>query len=255
MLSQLTDQIRQELNKSEPLEEKLKIQKRTKPLGIKYAKPSENIPESLLAGANHFREVIKYGDDVEQLADDLVKLVKKPELGDDGREAKRAAMNVEAAAMKLDKMVKLMNDHFAEGRQQFFDVVLAWDMYKKGAPQKKYASKDIADASEKELADAIVYSAKKMPPALRDFLNKVARANKLMRNSSKKMGLDFEELSDSEKKAIVDAGFDARDAASPMFGLIGSILKRTKEMVERIRENEKYESFSWNFDENLYEDQ
>lgn len=249
---------------------KLKMNQKTKVpkkrLNVKQAEPSENIPESLLKTANYFRDSLKFGDEIEQLSADLSKAVKNPALGGESREdraAKRAAMDVEAVAMKMDKTVREMNSVYKWGRQEFYSIAKAWDMYRKGETGAHAAKKDIADASDKELADVIAWNAKKLAPMLRDFLEKSARANKVMRNAAKKTGLDFEELTDSEKKAIVDAGFDLRNAAEPLFGMVGSILKRTREMLERIREEEafktKYESldnapFSWQFDESLYQD-
>lgn len=213
--------------------------------GVKDAKASTDIAEDALKAANGFREAVKSGDDLEQAAANVAKHAEEAAMSDGGLEAKRAAMDTESACLKMKHAVDGIYGPFAEARQAFYAIALAWDLYKvTPASGKKSSSVDIKSMTDKDIAGGISFTAKGLGPSVKDFLNKAARAQKLLRDAAKKIGLEGGELTDSEKKALVDACFDARDSANPLFGRTQGINRRAVELIARARAKEKYEAKS-----------
>jgi hypothetical protein len=211
--------------------------------GVKAAQPSTDIPGDALKAANGFRDAVKSGDDLEAAAAKVAEASKAASLADGGIEAKRAAMDVESACVKMKQAVDSIYGPFAEARQAFYSIALAWDMYKtQPSTGKKSSSVDIKTQTDKEIADMIGFTAKGLGPSVKDFLEKSARAQKLLRDAAKKVGLENKELSDSEKKAIIDACFAAKTSADPLFGRTQGINRRAVELVARARAKEKYEA-------------
>jgi hypothetical protein len=213
--------------------------------GVKDAGASTDIPGDALKAANGFREAVKSGDDLEEAAAKVAKFAEEAAIADGGIVAKRAAMDTESACLKMKHAVDGIYGPFAEARQAFYSLALAWDLYKvTPSVGKKSSSVDIKTMTDKDIADGIAFTAKGLGPSVKDFLNKSARAQKLLRDAAKKIGLENGELTDSEKKALIDACFDARDSANPLFGRTQGINRRAVELIARARAKEKYEAKS-----------
>lgn len=213
--------------------------------GVKDASASEDIAGDALKAANGFREAVKAGDDLEEAASKVAKFSEEAALSDGGQQAKRAAMDTESACLKMKHAVDSIYGPFAEARQAFYSIALAWDLYKVSpSVGKKSSSVDIKTMTDKDIAEGIGFTAKGLGPSVKDFLNKSARAQKLLRDAAKKIGLENGELTDSEKKALIDACFDARDSANPLFGRTQGINRRAVELISRARAKEKYEAKS-----------
>ena len=213
--------------------------------GVKDASASEDIAGDALKAANGFREAVKAGDDLEEAASKVAEFAEEAALSDGGIVAKRAALNTESACLKMKHAVDSIYGPFAEARQAFYGIALAWDLYKvTPSVGKKSSSVDIKTMTDKDIAEGIAFIAKGLGPSVKDFLNKAARAQKLLRDAAKKIGLENGELTDSEKKALIDACFDARDSANPLFGRTQGINRRAVELIARARAKEKYEAKS-----------
>ena len=213
--------------------------------GVKDASPSEDIAGDALKAANGFREAVKSGDDLEEAATNVAKFSEATASADNDLDSKRGALDTESACLKMKHAVDGIYSPFAQARQAFYSLALAWDLYEKNpSGAKKSISTDIKSASDKDIAAGIGHSAKSLGLSVKDFLNKAARAQKLLRDAAKKVGLEKGELTDSEKKAIVDACFDARDSANPLFGKTQGINRRAIELIARARAKEKYEAKS-----------
>ncbi len=210
--------------------------------GVKDAKPSENLPEDCLKAANHFRDCVKDGEKLEQAAKDVADAAKMVPAAEDALSAKRAALDVEKSVERMKTAVDSVYGSYAQGRQVFYSVALAWDLYSPPASEKKPPSSDVKALSDKDMADQIGFAAKNLQTNVRDFLEKAAAANKLFRAAARKMGLEQGEVSDSEKQALTAAGFAVRTAADPLFGRTQGIQRRAGELVARARSKEKYES-------------
>lgn len=210
--------------------------------GVKDAKPSENVAEDCLKAANGFREAIKGGDKLEEAASKVAEMAKEAALTSDLLTAKRAAMDVESATVKMKQAVDSIYGPFAEARQAFYAVALAWDMYKPQASSGKKSSSDVKAMSDKDVAAQIEVAAKNLQTNVKDFLEKGAKASKLFRDAAKKLGLEQGELTASEKQALIDAAFAARTAADPLFGRSQGIARRAVELVARAHAKEKYEA-------------
>ena len=211
---------------------------------LKDVKPSEDVPGDSLKAANGFRDAIKGGDALEQSAQDIAKLAQMVAEASEKTDLKRAAMDVESAAVKMKQAVDSIYGPYAEARKAFYSVALAWDMYDPPATTGKKPSSDVKAMSEKELAEQVAFSAKTLQTNVRDFLEKGATASKMFRDASKKLGLEKGEMNDSQKQAVIDAGFAARTASDPLFGRTQGIVRRVSEMLDRVRESEKYEAKS-----------
>lgn len=210
--------------------------------GVKDAQPSTDIPGDCLKAANGFRDSIKGGDKVEEAASMVAKAAQTVlKEKDDPLKMKRAAMDVESGAVKMKQAVDSIYGGFAEARQAFYAVALAWDMYEKQSEAKK-PSADVKELSDEELASQIAYTAKQLQVNTRDYLEKASKASKVMREAAKKTGLDKGELTDSEKAAIVEACFAARNASAPLYGRAQGLARRAVELVARARAKEKYEA-------------
>jgi len=213
--------------------------------GVKDSAASMDIPGDALKAANGFREAVKSGDDLEEAASKVAKFAEEAALADGGIVAKRAALDTESACLKMKHAVDGIYGPFAEARQAFYSLALAWDLYKvTPSVGKKSSSVDIKTLTDKDIAEGIAFTAKGLGPSVKDFLNKSARAQKLLRDAAKKIGLENGELTDSEKKALIDACFDARDSANPLFGRTQGINRRAVELIARARAKEKYEAKS-----------
>lgn len=217
--------------------------KKKKSGGVKDAKPSEDLPGDCLKAANGFRDAIKGGDKLEAAAEEIAKLSKSISTAVDTIEVKRAAMDVEQAAVKMKQAVDSIYGPFAEARQAFYSVALAWDLYEKQSSQgKKKSSSEVTALSDKELADQVIFAAKNLQTNTRDFLEKGSKASNLFRDAAKKMGLEKGELDSSQKKALIDAAFAARTAADPLFGRTQGIARRVSELLARVAQKEKFEA-------------
>lgn len=208
---------------------------------LKDAKPSEDIPADCLKAANGFRDSLSHGDTVEQVAQDFAAITERLASAVDPIEQLRAAKDIEVAALKMEQAVNSAYQPFKAARVAFYSVALAWEMYN---PPKSVgtSSEDIDDVPTKQLAEQITYSAKNLQTNSRDFLEKAARASKLFRNAAKKLGLEQGEMNDSAKKELIDAGFDARGAAEPLFYRVKSVLRRAAVLFERAQKAQKYEA-------------
>jgi hypothetical protein len=206
--------------------------------GVKDAKASEDIAGDCLKAANAFRDAAKAGESLEMAADKVAKDANQLSAGTKG-----AVHDVEAATKKMKDAVDGIYGDFATARQAFYAVALAWDMYaKQPSAGKKSASTDIKTQSDKEVSDAIVWSAKNLTTSVNDFLNKAMKASNLLRAAAKTIGLEKGELNDSQKKALIDACFDAKNAADPLFGRVAGINRRVVELLARAQEKAKYEA-------------
>lgn len=209
---------------------------------LKDVKPSEDVPGDCLKAANGFRDAIKSGDALEMAAQDIARLAQKVASASDLMEIKRAAMDVESAAVKMKQAVDSIYGPYAEARKAFYSVALAWDMYNPPAVAAKKPSSDVKVMSEKELAEQVAFSAKSLQSNVRDFLEKGAKSSNMFRDAAKKLGLEKGEMNDAAKQAVIDAGFAARTSTDPLFGRTQGIVRRVSEMLDRVRESEKYEA-------------
>jgi hypothetical protein len=216
---------------------------------LKDASPSTDIPADCLKAANAFRDAIKGGDRLQDAAQELLKTTQPltKAAGDlkdkfDAMTLKRTAMDVESATVKMKQAVDSIYGPYAEGRKAFYAVALAYEMYNPPASTSSKKPKDIKELSANELAGEISFAAGNLTTNVRDFLEKASRASKLYREAAKKLGVGGGEMSDSDKKALIDAGFDVRAAADPLFGRSQGIARRAVVLLDRLREAEKYEA-------------
>jgi hypothetical protein len=214
---------------------------------LKDAEPSKDVPADCLKAANAFRDSLKGGDKLEEAASELLKVAKP--LSDakamQSLDLKRSAMDAESATVKLKQAVDAIYGPYAEGRKAFYGVALAWDMYDPPAStSSKKPSKSVKNVEITSLAGEMAFAAANLQTNVRDFLEKAATASKVFRAAAKKTGLEGGELSDSDKKAIIDAGFAVRASADPLFGRSQGIARRAVEVIDQLRAQEKYEAKS-----------
>ena len=210
--------------------------------GVKDANPSTDIPGDCLKAANAWRDAAKGGEALEVAAEGAAKAADAL-AGTIPEKAKMHAIDVRDAAIKMKDAVDGIYGHFATARQSFYAIALAWDLYaKQSSAGKSSASVDIKTQSDQEIANGIGFSAKNMKVSVKDFLDKAMKASNLLRAAAKKTGLEKGELSDSDKKAIIDACFDAKNAADPLFGRSAGIKRRADELLVRAEEKAKYEA-------------
>lgn len=208
---------------------------------LKDAKPSEDVPGDCLKAANGFRDSIKHGDTLEQMAAEFAAISEGFASAVDPIEQIRAAKDIEVAAKKMEQAVNAAYQPFKFARNAFYNVALAWDMYNPPKSVGK-APEDVKEVPSKELASQIVFAAKNLQTNARDYLEKGATASKMFRDASKKLGLEQGEMNDSQKQAVIDAGFAARGAAEPLFYRVNAVLKRAAVLFERAQKAEKYEA-------------
>lgn len=237
--------------------------------GLKDAKPSEDVPGDCLKAANLIKDSIASGDDfqmaVEKLAEHADSLAKASE----AIKAKQAAVDLAGKAVEFEKYLKTAKQDetgtktaavkmvdavdalykpFAAARQTFYGLALAWDIDTAGhSAGKSKSSPDVKTMKDEELVNGIEWAAKSLVTNIKDFLDKGAKAQKMLRDAAKKMGLEKGELTSSEKQAIIDACIAFKLSADPLYGRSRGIARRAEEILARAAELEKYEAKSKKF--------
>jgi hypothetical protein len=220
--------------------------------------PSENVAEDCLAAANHIRESLKLGDKAEGAAAKLAQSALNGSKATDEQGLRRAVVDINK---DNDDLMEIINSskaevdpngvalakgnslykHFQLARDTGYKLAAAWGLPTKVSSEAK-ESPDITTATEQELAKQISDSAKVLQTNVRDFLEKGATAQKLLRAASKKLGLESGELGDDEKQAVVTALLEFRSSANPLFGRTNGIVRRVKQLQSRSEKAKKYES-------------
>ena len=225
--------------------------------------PVEDVAEACLEAANYIRDCLKYGDSYEEAVFKVAEKAEELAKAEDALGTKRGAVDVkglsgdfqkflkssgeskagtEDAAISMKRSVDMLYAPFAKARDTVYRIAATWDIPTSRATEKKAASADVKSQSSGELANGIAFAAKNLKGNVREFLEKGATAQKMLRNAAKKMGLEKGELGDDEKQAIINAALDFRDAASPMYGRAQGIARRVNELLDRAAKMEKYEA-------------
>lgn len=225
--------------------------------------PVEDVAEECLKAANYIRDCLKHGDHYEEAAAKVADKAEELAKAEDALGTKRGSIDVKAMGAEFQKFLKSSGDSkagtedaavdmkravdmlyapFAKARDTGYRLAATWGLSTTRPSEKKAASADVKVQSAGELANGIAFAAKNLKTNVRDFLEKGATAQKLLRNAAKKLGLESGELEDAEKQAIVTALLDFRDAAAPMYGRAQGIVRRVNELLDRAAKLEKYEA-------------
>jgi hypothetical protein len=232
--------------------------------GAKDAKPSEDIPGDCLKAANLIKASMEHGDDFQSAVQKLAEYAETLAKATEAIHAKQAAVDLasravefekylksaktaeggtEDSAMEMKRAVDKLYAPFAEARQTAYGLAAAWGIDVAGhSAGKSKKSSDVKSMSEGELVSGIDWAAKNLVTNIKDFLEKGAKAQKMLREAAKKLGLEKGELTQSEKQAIINACLDFKMSADPLYGRTRGIARRAEEILARARELEKYEA-------------
>jgi hypothetical protein len=207
-------------------------------LELCYFAEEETLPvnsDKFLEASKHWKQLISNGDKFLEATDDVVKKTKGISTAH-WRTMRRGLAGVKNSLSKFERIRDKTYGQFADGRTAFNAALKAWKL-PEGPGKKGFKSKPLSSFTSAALVAAVMQEGPRMHKAMRDFLEAISAARKVIREVAKKQTIS---ITEAEKIAAVGKRV-IKNQGVAFYARANGLLRKIHEFLRRAQKHEKFE--------------